>query len=78
MRNILRGLLAAALLTGCGGSELDAAEPLPTEDGTVTQAATDCQSCIAERSECYSTAETYPQKVLCSQAYTACRAQYCP
>ncbi|MCE9670373.1 hypothetical protein LY474_21465 [Myxococcus stipitatus] len=78
MRNFVRGLLAVALLTGCGGSEFDMEEPPAAGDGTVEQGLADCSTCLAERAECYSTAETYPQKVLCSQAFEACRAQYCP
>ncbi|NTX07775.1 MULTISPECIES: hypothetical protein [Myxococcus] len=77
MRNIVSGLLAAALLVGCGGSELDAQEPLPQEDTVSAMASPECDSCIPARSECYSTAETYPQKVICSSNYTLCRQTYC-
>lgn len=76
MRNVIQGLLAAALLAGCGGAELDSAPGAEATQGEV-HAMKDCEPCRTRLDNCMYAATTTEQEEACVRAWLSCTQAYC-
>ncbi|MCP3102411.1 hypothetical protein LZ198_26415 [Myxococcus sp. K15C18031901] len=79
MRNVIQGLLAAVMLVGCGGAELDSGVTPPETDapqGEVREMK-DCEPCSTRLDNCMNAATTQAEEDACIQKWLACTKAYC-
>ncbi|MBJ6764383.1 hypothetical protein JGU66_26730 [Myxococcaceae bacterium JPH2] len=80
MRSILTGVLAAALLCGCGGGVSPEGDVTPDETGGPSEVRemSTCEPCFSSYQRCLSNATTEAAEAKCDATFLRCNQNLCP